>query len=158
MRTHIVDNCQRYISVLACSCFAMLPTTRCSLSLASTHTLYPWQAPVRFIIGQAAALTITPGPDLTHTPNIAMGLGLFKWKISIWILFGFLVLPWLFWGSGVGWKWSWAIGLRPVLVWGSLLKLTPSLPPARCWWVASYSSCSILPGSGGSGAVCSFEL
>ena len=31
--------------------------------------------------------------------------------------YGFLVIPWPFLGSGGVLKWSWAIGLRPVLIW-----------------------------------------
>ena len=44
------------------------------------------------------------------------------------------------------------LGRQP-LIWGSLLRLTSSWPPARCWWVASRSSCSISGGSAGSAQV-----
>ena len=39
--------------------------------------------------------------------------------------------------------WQMFAPLQPFF-WGSLLRLTSSWPPARCWWVASRSSCSVL--------------
>ena len=58
--------------------------------------------------------TFSPGPPPSeehpqNRPNLPWDLVSLMGKILISNFFYVFVLPWLFWGSGVFWKWSWAI-------------------------------------------------
>ena len=59
-----------------------------------------------------------------------MDPGLLNWQNPDFLFFcRFVVIPWPFWGSGVVWKWSWAIGLRPVLIWAHIEPYGPISDP-----------------------------
>ena len=47
---------------------------------------------------------------------------------------GFVVIPWPFLGSGGVWKWSWATGLRPVLIWAPTEPYGPILHQISCFF------------------------
>ena len=54
-----------------------------------------------------------------HSAGLQANITLISWAtLQVFLFFcGCLVIPWPFLGSGGVWKWSWAIGLRPVLIW-----------------------------------------